>query len=286
MARATIAEIPICLVGLPGAGKTTFLAAFWASARDTSKPAGYTIAAFPADPTYLQRIAEPWFLGRVVDHNSSASFEATELVVHAEGRTDLLLRIPDLSGETFRDAAADRELDVRIADVIRESRLILFFVNAATATTPVSLADLDADPGDAGEGAIREFEPKELETDVLNAELLHILQDLSPMPGHPPPVVVLVSAWDVVDEQGQTPAQWLDNNQPMFAQVVAEYGRLSAVTVMGISAQGADYAAHPEIVEKPPRQRPFVVTNDGRSTDVGQPLAWFNDLLHTNPNGG
>jgi hypothetical protein len=53
----------------------------------------------------------------------------------------------------------------------------------------------------------------------------------------------------------------------------------------GISAQGGDYRTHPEVAQKAPTDRPLVVTTSSRSTDIGLPFAWFDDLLRRRGDG-
>lgn len=271
-------DLTACFVGLPGAGKTTYLAALWAASRDPAN-GSYQVQKFPDPPTraYLQRIADQWFAGQVVERNASGSWEPVELSLESGSSREVHLRIPDLSGEAFRDLAAARTLDDRILELIRASDVMLFFVNAATASTPVYLTDLDGEPPDnhAGGEADDDFRPELLESDVLNAELLSLLPALHSTPERPAPVAVVVSAWDCAEITGMSPRAWLHNNQPMFAQVLAEYERAAPVTVIGISAQGGDYERSPEVREATPHLRPLVVTDDGRSSDIGAPLLWY-----------
>lgn len=278
---------PLCLVGLPGAGKTTFLAAFWAAVRDASEVGSCKITRWPKDAKYLQKIANEWFEGKVVERNPSSSMEPIELDVRSTAGTEFSLRIPDLSGEAFRDAAADRQIDPHVAALVADSELLLFFVSAATATVPISLADLtiDYDEDATPDEDVVEFDAKELETDLLNGELLQLLPGLTSTPEKPPPMVVIVSAWDTVDALGLKPTEWLDKEQPMFAQLLAEYRRNAPVGVIGMSAQGADYDKDPTVNRKPPAERPLVVTDHTRSTDIAAPLAWFDDLLRDHHGG-
>lgn len=271
----------VCFVGLPGAGKTTFLAAFWAACRAGEANAAYTITKFPhpAARKYLQKIAEAWFEARAVERNTSASWEPIELSLRSGSGSEFDLRVPDLSGEAFRDAAAERYVDQRVVDLVVDSDLILFFVNAATATVPLSLADIaPAATDDAAPDVAVEFDPRALETDVLNAELLQMLPTLTETPERPPPLAVIVSAWDRVDVLGQSPEQWLDTNQPMFAQLLHEYRRRAPTSVVGISAQGGDYGTEPSVAQKKPSERPLVVTGTQRSHDIAMPLLWFAQL--------
>jgi energy-coupling factor transporter ATP-binding protein EcfA2 len=277
----------LCLVGLPGAGKTTFLAAFWAAVRDSSEVGSYKITRWPKDARYLQKIADEWFEGKVVERNPSSSMEPIELDVQSTAGTAFSLRVPDLSGEAFRDAAADRQIDPRVAALVAECELVLFFLSAATATVPISLADLAIDDEEEAEPdeEVADFDPDELETDVLNGELLQLLPALTPTPEAPPPMAVIVSAWDTVDRVGLTPTEWLDKEQPMFGQLLSEYRRNAPVAVIGISAQGADYDKDPTVARKPPAERPLVVTDHTRSTDITAPLAWFDDQLRDGHGG-
>jgi hypothetical protein len=271
-------DLTACFVGLPGAGKTTYLAALWAASRDPAN-GSFRVQRFPDPSTraYLQRIADQWFAGQVVERNASGSWEPVELSLESESSREVHLRIPDLSGEAFRDLAAERTLDDRILELVRVSDVVLFFVNAATASTPVYLTDLDGEPParHAGGADDDDFRPELLESDVLNAELLSLLPALHPTPERPAPLAVVVSAWDCAEITGMSPRDWLRNNQPMFAQVLAEYERAAPVTVIGVSAQGGDYERSPEVREADPHLRPLVVTDAGRSSDISAPLLWY-----------
>jgi len=273
MSRASLS-----FVGLPGAGKTTYLAAFWGSCRAATAPT-YEVLGFPSPETreYLQTIADAWFGGRKVERTASATWAPISLTLRAQLGPTLELRVPDLSGEAFRDAAAARSVDERVADLVRGSDCVMFFINAATARTPVYLSDLGHDGADdaGNEAEAEDFDPTALESDVLNAELLQLMPLLTDAPERPPPVAVIISAWDQVDRLGQPPREWLRLNQPMFSQVLDEYGRAAPTEVFGVSAQGGDYVRNPEVVERPVTERPLVVTADARGRDIAAPLAWF-----------
>jgi len=270
----------VCFVGLPEAGKTTFLAAFWATCRHAGNhEPTFEIVRFPgpAARRYLQEIGDAWFEGRKVGRNTSGSWEPVELTLRTPSGQELDLVVPDLSGEAFRDVAAVRQIEQRVADLVAASTLLVFFVNAATASAHMSLADF-APGAEQAQRLVVEFDAKELETDILNAELLQLLPMLTECSESPPPVAVVVSAWDTVDSLGVTPAQWLETNQPMFSQVLDEYARSAVVTVIGISAQGGDYDRDHGVTAKPPHDRPLVVTATARSTDIGAPFTWFARL--------
>lgn len=281
-----MSETSVCLVGLPETGKTTFLAAFWGAAGDTSpRPGSYRIETLPDDRSYLQSIVQKWMVGEPVERNATGSVSPTEFGLCADGRADLLLRVPDLSGESFRDAAADRVIDEDLANLVGGSDLILFFIRVGTASTYMSLADLA--PGsedDEGTDQYEEFDPKKLSSDILNAELLQLLPEMRHDSAAPTPVAVIVSAWDEVPVSRQDdPQKWLSKEQPMFAQVLAEYARSAPVHVFGVSAQGADYERDSEVVTRPPAERPLVVDSTMRSSDIGLPFAWFDDLRKIAP---
>lgn len=302
-----------CLVGLPGTGKTSFLAALWALCGDAgAAAAALTLSNFPADAEYLQQIANPWFAGSPVDRTAVGSDKRIEIDLAGLGG-ELSLRVPDLSGESFMDAVADRRLANEVAEVLSEADGIIFFVNAATATVPTALADLpplevhddgpaegghvaddggpDEDEGPPeGENPTKDDEPKEfdarkLETDWLHSELVQLIAEFRFDPPRAP-IIVVISAWDTVEGLGMEPEPWLRHHQPMLAQVIGELRREIDVEVCAISAQGADYKSKPEIIESPPLERTVFVRGEDRGADLTQVIVWLGQMQGALPDAG
>jgi Double-GTPase 1 len=272
-----VSSLRISLVGLPSSGKTTYLAALWAYLKPSDDPAAFRIASWPENRAYLQKIADDWFAGRPLDHTPTGLVGEIDFSVKAEGQPELRIQIPDLSGEVYKRAVAYRLIEQAVVDELIESNFILLFVSAIEAKTPICLTDL----GHGVDGAHNElgavdFDAENLESDWLNADLLQIvLALLREADRTAPPVTVVVSAWDTVQSLHLTPDAWLRRTQPALAQLIRELARTTPTFIVGISAQGGDYATDPDITRADPHARAIVQVNETVNADITAPLRWF-----------
>lgn len=268
----------VCLVGLPAAGKTSYLAALWAYVSAGPGDDTYQISGFPAQVAYLKQLGDQWFAGQRVDRNTIGTIHHVEFALHARDRQDLAVNVPDLPGEAFKQAVTARRIDRDIVSFVLRCDLLLFFINAGDARTFNALADFPL--GDESHlDEVVAFDPEHLDSDLLNAELLQQLQFLMQDTPAAPAIAVVVSAWDLCTQSRMTPRQWLDDAQPMFSQLFDEASRLTGTAIFGVSAQGDDYSKNPTINQIPPLERPLVVTEDGsRSSNITLPFVWFDEL--------
>ena len=89
------------MIGRPGTGKTTFLAALWSCLSDESN-GGLTIEALPKDRQYLGQCAKAWLSGKTQGHTPARTFQQVEFSLKDSltgGLADIVL--PDMSGEVF-----------------------------------------------------------------------------------------------------------------------------------------------------------------------------------------
>ena len=106
------------------------------------------------------------------------------------------------------------------------------------------------------------------------------MQALSYHLADPPRVVVLISAWDLLEDLDTTPMKWLGDALPMLSQYLEG---LDDVVVFGLSAQGGEFEKKDDSEEQlekveelrqlPPVKRPRIVTDSGEpSNDLTLPL--------------
>jgi hypothetical protein len=270
--------VRVCLVGLPEAGKSSYIASLWAYLAAGPTGDSYRITGFPEQVAYLKELADKWFLGEKLDRNVSGTVKAVEFELRAEHRQDLEISVPDLPGEEFKHAVTFSRIDEDIAEMVLAADVVLFFVNAHDARTFEPLADIPP-AADSGQEVHIDFDPADLDSDLLNSSLLQQLLYLWRDRQRLPVVIVLISAWDLCTASGMTPPEWVFDVQPMFAQALGELDRRTQTEIFGVSAQGADYGADPSIIETPPLQRVYMVSADGtKVNDITQPFAWFDDL--------
>lgn len=262
----------LCLIGLPSTGKTTYIAALWSYLSSAVGEGDPRVTQMPDDPRYLNEIASAWAQGGLMPRNSLGATDRIEFTVEMASGATTTLVLPDLPGESFRNAVIHPMIDEDTASAVESSDLLLFFVNGQTATTYTALGEYEVPPADMA-STEQEFLIEALDSDTLNGELLHrllyLVRDRSM-----PPLLVMVAAWDVHEQSGDTPAEWLACHQPMFAQMLEEIARTNPVEIVGVSAQGANYTDSPEIVEKLASERAWACDAQGRRTDIVSPLFW------------
>jgi hypothetical protein len=276
-----LTERIVALVGLPETGKTTFLAAFWAAVREIPPTTRFAIRTWPQSPEYLQSIADHWFSGEPVGRTSADSINEVSLSLDSEnGEVDMVL--PDLSGETFKAAVVRRVIPTAVDDLLQQASGILLFINCATATPRLTLTDarpllaMSDAAADSDAAHALPFAPEDLESEVLTAELLQIVFDRCDIGrSNALRVGVVLSAWDVVPEAaGITPVTWLRTNQSMVSSLVQAATDISSIRVFGVSAQGGDYNTALDVRNRKPTERPLVIDEAGKDTDITRPVAW------------
>jgi hypothetical protein len=261
----------VAMLGLPSAGKTTYLAALYSSLDDPA-PGAPKLNCQPTTRAYLEKIRDAWLDGRRVDRTAIGTGEIIELDVHIDG-DDITLRIPDVSGESFTDLLASRTADAALAQIVRDSSGVLLFAHPGHVNRRVPIVQAVeegfVDKNDPTT-VLRDFEPAWAPTET---QLVDLLQWAARLNGDDVPLraAVVLSAWD---EMGKVrPGQWLAQ-LPLLRRYLDNSDEVDGC-VFGVSAQGGKYGGKLDPVTKPPMERPYVVTETGtRQNDITLPLRW------------
>ncbi|KKN14734.1 hypothetical protein LCGC14_0993160 [marine sediment metagenome] len=296
---------PIVLVGLPGAGKTTFLAALW-YALNHSTDGGISLNALPEDQAYLNEISRTWRQGEPQPHTATAVFQEIRLCVRYDGADvpgELVL--PDLSGECFQqDQWADRHWNQkydsiaraasgvvllvhpdawkgspRIADVARAEQLIEGSVAESQGEHVASggAGRAGADESDQVEANVVDFDPLRVPAQVILVDLLQFLIG-DPCFHTALRVSVVISAWDLLESRGRTPSVCLEKEMPLLHQFLTSNADRISCQVFGVSAQGGPYE-DPRVRQNllqmdNPIERIQVRDADGNTSDITAPILW------------
>ena len=116
------------IMGLPNAGKTTYLAALWYSLNSALMENKIKLNTM-GNATYLAELSKKWVnaeqLGR-----TKLGYENTEISIDIvdENENVFNLKFPDLSGETFQNQYEKREILDELVKYIRSADGILFFI--------------------------------------------------------------------------------------------------------------------------------------------------------------
>jgi hypothetical protein len=271
------------MVGLPGTGKTTFLAALWHVAKTHEVPGSLRLERRDGDQEYLNRIADQWSKCAALERTpGEGEMEVTILLRDPDSNHVARLCIPDMSGELFASHWETRCCTTAFADHLQEVGGYLFFLHPEKLVESLWIADANAiadewvgddDEGDqeSEESSGSVWEPRTAPTQVQMVELLQFMSALS---GRQLRLVLVVSAWDLVTYQ-ITPAKWVETRLPLLWQFIAANPDLYFVTFTGVSAQGGVRSDATLLDHETASNRIKVHTNDGQEHDITRPVRWL-----------
>jgi hypothetical protein len=273
------------ILGYPESGKTTYLAALWhvidAGLADTS----LVLEKISGDAEYLNKIVEAWLRCEKVPRTYISNEEHVALHVRdTKTQSTMVLTLPDFSGETFQEIFADRQCAEEFVENANGTRGILFFVNADRADDMASVLDHvfddDEDAGgddDAVPEGFADFDPRKTPEQTRIVELLQLLQ-VRPFDRRHRRLVIAISAWDVVQDDGVSPAEWIAREMPLLDQFLRNNSEFYDVRFCGISAQGGmlNDDTRTSLLEQKPAERVICHWQEKSGPDITQPLRWLS----------
>ena len=275
----------LLFVGLPQSGKTTYLAALWHVLEDQSSTTRLKRKQNSVDRTYLNQIAEAWRACTPVPRTALQSDDTTvALHLEGDGFGEFTLTVPDLGGEAFEQQLEHRKMSAAHSALFREANGVLLFVHPdVDKGTRISEQDqiaasiggaTEAPSGANGHAAVPV--PWKVEMLPTQAKLVELLQFLLEMVDQRLRVAVVVSAWDLVADVGQTPREYVSGRMPLLRQFLDANDDVFDHAVFGISAQGG---AIPDEKSKllglDSLQRIKVCHENENDHDITKPIAWL-----------
>lgn len=281
-------ERHISIMGLPSSGKTTFLAALWHMVRE---PGAHTELCFDqlseGNYEHLNVLAKRWRFGSIQQRTQVSGARAVTMRLKDTDGRKAEVSFPDLPGEDFSHMWERRELDKGILETLK-SPLLALMINGDTIKMPAWVAEWNALSKKIrvkpSAKEVVEWKAEVAPTQVKVVDLLQMLMsgDLN-IGGRR--LALLISAWDQVEGEGQTPAQILQSKLPLLSQYLKSGRDPWTWQVWGISAQGGRY-------EDPDKDESFIETDRLRdlerasdrikvveeahmSSDITQPLKWL-----------
>ncbi|WP_434301397.1 TRAFAC clade GTPase domain-containing protein [Corallococcus exiguus] len=281
----------LLFVGLPGSGKTTFLAALWHVLEDRSSETSLKLKDLSVDRAYLNQITADW---RACSQVQRTKLEPEELVVlslASAAGTTFELTVPDLSGEAFEQQIVDRRMAVSHQENIRRATGFVFFVHpgvkegtqltysrrlqAVIEGTPSSLPN--GAGGDGGRSGIEPWSIEKLPTQVKVVELLQFALERALQKVR---IAVVISAWDLVESTTTlAPHEYLAREMPLLRQFLDSNSDLLDHAVFGVSAQGGDITVDEQkqaLLELDDALMRIKVRHGAdTSQDITMPIAWL-----------
>ena len=263
------------IMGLPGAGKTTFLAALWHTINSNSFAASLKLDKID-NGQYLAQLSQKWVDAEPLDRTVPSNEQTNHSIkLKAPDETIFELFFPDLSGETFQKHYVQRSISEELADYIQTADAVLFFIHVDSVKSiglisehMTCIQDNKAEPSLARD-------PKK--HDPLQVQVIELLQFISDLrKGQLTKISFVFSAWDIAIRANSemTPATFLSTHMNMLWQFCYSNPDIIDYDIWGVSAQGADYAEKDSLLEKnSPVERILVVDAAGNvGSDITLPL--------------
>jgi len=272
----------IILLGGPDSGKTNFIGRLW-KALDQGEGILHA-AEQPKDLNFVLDVTEHLFQGvfapRTELSNARRDFEV--IVAATKGGPQSKIVVPDISGELWRKAVIDSEIEPEWMNELQRADAALLFVRVGS--------DQDIRPLDwvtsrrMLEKLGNEDDPG-LPTQVMVCELIRFLEGslASRQDGGVPRLSVVITAWDCVDEGTfeKGPLAYLEREYPLIAGRLADLEKLD-VQIFGLSIVGGDLKHDAEyrqaFLESGMDGQGWVAVQDEngwrKNPDVTLPIAW------------
>ena len=270
------------VIGLPAAGKTTFLAALWHVLEAGRVPGALRLAEVHGDQGYLNRIRDSWGSCQPIERTRRGQETVVRMrLVDDAGGESTELVVPDPSGESFSDQWELGRCTADYVDLASDAGGVLLFINPdmvdeAPVIAPPKVTGTAVDlPPDGSAEATRPWQPQYAPTQVQLVEMLQWLRR-PPFTTRPCPVAVLVSAWDRVAKV-MPPNHWLAERLPFLHQYLWSNEEVFKSRVYGVSAQGGDLETQREelLAKVDPWERVKIVGPDCQPHDLSAPVRWL-----------
>ena len=247
-------EASVSIVGLPGSGKTTFLAALWHLLTERDIDTELRLKDLHAgNNAYLMDISSRWREALIQERTRQTGNQNVQInLVDKLGSRNVRVNFPDVAGEAFADMWENRTCVAELVEMLRCNNVLLF-INADTVQVPRWVVDEVEQTVQMGlspiAGEEQMWEPQIAPTQVQVVELLQLLME-DPFNVGPRNLNVILSAWDQVEAEGMDPNEYVEQRLPLLGQYLQNAHASWNTTISGVSAQGGIYG-DPENSQSP-----------------------------------
>lgn len=225
------------IMGLPNAGKTTFLAALWYVVNNGENDAQLELFRIEGNTNYLAKLSESWLECKPIDRTKRGE-EKKEITIYlTDKKENYAIQFPDLSGETFQNWYVQRKIEESLAEKIKEANSILFFINVKDIVSPflINKANQYLEPAIEEKTNIR----NKIEHDPVCVQIIELLQFVSLIKkSERVKLGIVFSAWDLVEKYSIRPEDYAKQELPLLWQFLEVNKSRLEVSYWGISALG------------------------------------------------
>ena len=250
MMEAGLRSVLVC--GLPGSGKTTYLAALWHLLQSDEVETKLALQSLAfGEYEYVNAIRRRWLRGRKQIRTVGTAREIGLDLKSQDGRAGRLVFL-DHSGETFDQLWELRSCSQTVAEQLRNRGGTALFIRSEGIKAPVALSDmlqieremLEAMPERDAEQAKevqleREWSAADSPDQVKVVDLLQVLaEELQTAPQER--LAIIVSAWDRLGEYSSA-ENFVTRRLPLLSQYLQAGNHPFEYRFYGVSAQGCEY---------------------------------------------
>ena len=278
----------VSIIGLPGSGKTTFLAALWHMVREEGAVTALKFHTMSQDNyEHLNALAKRWRKGNIQLRTQQGGMKKVVMRLKDTAGRSIEVTFPDVPGEEFSRMWEDREVDEATAETLVAEGIVLL-INGDRIQLPAWIIERMAVAKVAGlpydESEVVDWSPGLAPTQVQVVELLQMLMSDELGVG-PRRLAILLSVWDRAEGEELAPEELLATKLPMLDQYLRNGRDPWTWRVWGLSAQGGMYE-DPDKGEQfdetarlrdlaRPSDRIKLVSGTDASTDITGPIAWL-----------
>ena len=263
--------VKLVVMGLPKAGKTTFLAALWHILLSNEVKDSLFLAELQPSREHLNAIATLWRQWKPLPRTTLPKERVVTINLQIPDRPQIYeLAVPDASGEAFRRIFETRRCSNDFHALASEAEAVILFVHPAQAIPPKQIDMgidklselLDGPSGDVKTGATgtAEIEAPSLPAGeplkwspkyaAYQAKLVDLLQISRRIRGNAPlRLAVVISAWDLCTVENLIPTKWIEERLPLLHQYLIANADRCPFDIYGVSAQGAELKSPGALVD-------------------------------------
>lgn len=288
---ADLIEPNVSIVGLPGSGKTTFLAALWHLIRSDEIPTRLRFSSMSdQDYAYLNKIVKLWRKATEQGRTQIAGTKSISMNLVDAADQQIRVTFPDVPGEDYRTMWEDRKVDDALAENLCAGNIMLL-VNGDRIKAPAWITER-MEVANKVEQAPEE-EPVDWEARLAptQVQLVDLLQHMmrKPLDRGPRRIAVMIGAWDQVEDEGLSPNEFQAAKLPLLDQYLKSGRDGWTFRTYGLSAQGGEFDENDEnnsdakarkdanrLRELDVLSKRIRLVADGSEThDLTEPLEWL-----------
>ena len=246
------------MIGMPASGKTTYLVSLVNMLMFRERETLLTLKGCDRleGMGNIREEIEQFNKFQPVARTIGVTGKWIEIPLYDKQENKVRLRIPDLSGEIFRDLVRERRLKKDTALCLEGTDILLFFLNLDTiseeqrisldedSTVKMIEKNYDESVIEKGKDQLKEVNTQEKKR-VTQTDLVELLQCVLHLSKKRVRVKFILSAWDSIEKKSEleacTPEKCMEKSLSMFFQFLCSNPEQIDYEIWGVSAQGFDF---------------------------------------------